>query len=868
MAAQADEKLQKLDLNGQNADSVAVAANVDQAEAGEAEDDSDDDADDANPAADGAAPGAAKKKKKRKPKKKKKGGAKIQSSPPRVPVSNLFSPGQYPEGEIVEYRDENSYRTTNEEKRYLDRMNNDFLQEYRQGAEVHRQVRQYAQKNIKPGQTLTEIAEGIEDSVRALTGHQGLEEGDNIKGGMGFPCGLSINHCAAHYTPNAGNKMVLQQGDVMKVDFGAHLNGRIVDSAFTVAFDPVYDPLLEAVKDATNTGIREAGIDVRMSDIGAAIQETMESYEVELNGTTYPVKAIRNLNGHNIDQHVIHGGKSVPIVKGGDQTKMEEGETFAIETFGSTGKGYVRDDMETSHYALSANAPQVPLRLSSAKNLLNVINKNFGTLPWCRRYLDRLGQEKYLLGLNNLVSQGIVQDYPPLCDIKGSYTAQFEHVFFQLHLPRSSPPPTMASAVATSATPQLRVSATKNLRAASKPQDEESSGRIPPPGTSSVDDHFFWTYTEEPHRSRRQAIIKAHPEVTKLCGPEPLTKYAVAGVVFTQICCAYLLRDTSFFSWRFFLTAYVIGATANQNLFLAIHEISHNLASRSPMANRLLAIMANLPIGVPYSAAFRPYHLTHHKSLGVAGLDTDLPTAFEAFVLDSLLGKAFFCTFQIFFYALRPMFVYSPPFTLIHLLNLFVQLSFDYALTKFCNGSLNPVLYFLLSSFLAGSLHPCAGHFIAEHYFFSKIGHGTESLAELKTTTTQGKDGEHPHPLDSLQPPETYSYYGPLNILTYNVGLHNEHHDFPAIPWTRLYELHKIANEFYEPLPSHRSWIWVIWTFILDKNVGPWCRVKRAQGGRLVGGGGGGGSAGRAGEGISAGPDESGDGWKESEIQN
>lgn len=82
-----------------------------------------------------------------------------------------------------------------------------------------------------------------------------------------------------------------------------------------------------------------------MSDIGAAIQEAMESYEIELNGTMYPVKCIRNLNGHNIEQHVIHGGKSVPIVKGSDQTKMEEGEVFAIETFGSTGKGYVHEDV-------------------------------------------------------------------------------------------------------------------------------------------------------------------------------------------------------------------------------------------------------------------------------------------------------------------------------------------------------------------------------------------------------------------------------------------------------------------------------------------------------------------------------------------
>jgi len=382
---------------------------------------------------DGAADGgAAKKKKKRKPRKKKKAGAgpsaaNGQTSPPRVPISQLFPNGQYPEGEICDYLNDNAYRTTNEEKRHLDRMNNDYLTEYRQGAEVHRQVRQWAQKNIKPGQTLTEIAEGIENGVRHLTGHQGLEEGDNIKGGMGFPTGLSINHCAAHYTPNAGNKTILQQGDVMKVDFGAHINGRIVDSAFTMSFDPVYDNLLLAVKDATNTGIREAGIDVRMSDIGAAIQETMESYEVELNGQTYPVKAIRNLNGHDIRQWSIHGTKSVPIVKGGDQTKMEEGETFAIETFGSTGKGYVREDMETSHYAIIADAPHVPLRISSAKTLLRSIEKNFGTLPFCRRYLDRLGHDKYLLGLNNLVSSGIVQDYPPLCDIKGSYTAQYEH---------------------------------------------------------------------------------------------------------------------------------------------------------------------------------------------------------------------------------------------------------------------------------------------------------------------------------------------------------------------------------------------------------------------------------------------------------
>ncbi|PHH72909.1 hypothetical protein CDD82_5741 [Ophiocordyceps australis] len=329
--------------------------------------------------------------------------------------------------------------------------------------------------------------------------------------------------------------------------------------------------------------------------------------------------------------------------------------------------------------------------------------------------------------------------------------------------------------------------------------------------------HFFWTYTEEPHRTRRLAIIKAHPEVTKLCGPEPLTKFLVAGVVCLQVLVAYSLRDTPFWSLRFWAAAYMVGATANQNLFLAIHEISHNLAFRSALANRLLAIVANLAIAVPYSASFRPYHLTHHKSLGVDGLDTDLPTAAEALVLDSLLGKAFFCTFQIFFYALRPMAVFRVPFTWVHYLNILVQVAFDVWLVRI--ASPNALLYLLLSSFLAGSLHPLAGHFIAEHYVY-------------QTVSPSARDPENRVPV-----PETFSYYGPLNWLTYNVGLHNEHHDFPAVPWSRLPALHALASEFYKDLPRHESWVYAIWRFIWDENVGIQCRVKRKNGGRVVGGG-------------------------------
>jgi methionyl aminopeptidase len=161
----------------------------------------------------------------------------------------------------------------------------------------------------------------------------------------------------------------------LAADFGTQINGRIIDSAFTVAFNPKFDPLLEAVREATNTGVREAGIDVRLCDIGEAVQEVMESHEVELAGKTYQVKCVRNLNGHSIGQYQIHAGKSVPIVKGGEATKMEEGEFYAIETFGSTGRGYVHEDLECSHYMKNFYAGHVPLRLPRAKQLLATIDK-------------------------------------------------------------------------------------------------------------------------------------------------------------------------------------------------------------------------------------------------------------------------------------------------------------------------------------------------------------------------------------------------------------------------------------------------------------------------------------------------------------
>lgn len=148
----------------------------------------------------------------------------------------------------------------------------------------------------------------------------------------------------------------------------------------------------------------------------------MESHEVTIGNNTYTVKAVQNLCGHSIAPYRIHAGKSVPIVKGGPQTKMEEGELFAIETFGSTGKGRVFEGPDCSHYMKNFEYESVALRNPKAKALLSEIDNRFGTLAFCRKWLEETFP-RHIVPLNALVAAGAVDPYPPLNDISGSYVA-------------------------------------------------------------------------------------------------------------------------------------------------------------------------------------------------------------------------------------------------------------------------------------------------------------------------------------------------------------------------------------------------------------------------------------------------------------
>jgi len=257
---------------------------------------------------------------------------------------------------------------------------------------------------------------------------------------------------------------------------------------------------------------------------------------------------------------------------------------------------------------------------------------------------------------------------------------------------------------------------------------------------------FIYSEVSEPHRIRTKQILKQFPNLRKLIGKNPNTIYAIIGLVAFQIILAWLLRDQSW--WLVFAAAYLLGAFADHALFVMIHECAHQLLFKNRAANRWAGILANMPQIFPSSISFERYHIKHHSFQGVHELDADLPNKWEAKLINnSFLGKAlwllFYPVFQVFRLSrLREI----QTFDIWIVLNIVANAAFT-AAVYFLFGW-HSLAFLLLSFSFSVGLHPLGARWVQEHY----LTHSVEQ--------------------------ETYSYYGNLNVVAFNVGFHNEHHDF------------------------------------------------------------------------------------------
>ena len=314
---------------------------------------------------------------------------------------------------------------------------------------------------------------------------------------------------------------------------------------------------------------------------------------------------------------------------------------------------------------------------------------------------------------------------------------------------------------------------------------------------------FVVSSAGEPHRERRLRLLRAHPAIAHLFGPDVRTAWVTLVVFLVHVAAAFVLgrgltsvaAASKIAAWGLaFACAYTFGAILSHWLGMTIHETAHDLAFRSRSLNRALAFFANVPMLVPIAMTFHRYHLEHHRQLGVLERDTDLPTEWEArFVGTSAWRKFAWLGPYMITYGLRGLTFAKRP-NRAELVNVGVQVLATAALYALTGPW--GIVYLALSTFIGHSLHPVAAHFIHEHYTFAKEQ-------------------------------ETYSYYGLLNAFTFNVGYHVEHHDFMNVSGWRLPELKALAGGEYERLQSHSSWTWVLWHFVTSESIGVASRIVR-----------------------------------------
>ncbi len=277
------------------------------------------------------------------------------------------------------------------------------LEAYRKAGKLVAEVREQVRSIVKPGTTLLEIAEVVEDLIAQ-------------KGGKpAFPCNVSVNEVAAHYSPPANDDTSIKEGDMVKVDMGAHVDGYIGDTAFTIATGEKQE-LVQTVERALEAEIAAVKPGIDVGELGRIVEETV---------TAAGFKPIRNLTGHSLACWNLHAGLTVPNVKEEMGQKLSVGDVVALEPFVTDGAGYVEDQKKAYIFRYLYDRP---VRLRMARELLRDVKRAYDGLPFAERWLaKRMSKLRLELTLRELVGVGALWPYHVLAERAEGKVAQAEH---------------------------------------------------------------------------------------------------------------------------------------------------------------------------------------------------------------------------------------------------------------------------------------------------------------------------------------------------------------------------------------------------------------------------------------------------------
>jgi len=217
-------------------------------------------------------------------------------------------------------------------------------------------------------------------------------------------------------SPSSDETTTINDNDIVKIDFGVHINGCISDNAITIDLSDEHGDLVEASKLALDNALSTMRAGKTVGEIGKVIEDTI---------TSKGFKPIRNLTGHMIRPYQLHAGEIIPNVATEDGYVLKEGDVFAVEPFATTGEGRVKDSNRIEIYSI---AEIKNVRLRKSREIFAYAFEHYFTLPFARRWLDKIFGSKVLvsLSLRELVNADMLYQYPVLEEVKGGLVSQAE----------------------------------------------------------------------------------------------------------------------------------------------------------------------------------------------------------------------------------------------------------------------------------------------------------------------------------------------------------------------------------------------------------------------------------------------------------